>query len=82
MRCSQLGYPLCAKSIESFIEDQAFPPSYDLTIPSPPHPPPPVSLSQSSRVSPVGLTDGTGEGIGEMGKPQIIRQREVWYSTV
>ncbi len=56
---------LTAKSIEWFIEDQAFLLSYDLA--PPPRPPSlystvskRVSLSQSSCVSPVELTDGEG----------------------
>jgi hypothetical protein len=68
--------PYCAPdSVEWFVEDQAFLPSHDLA------PPPPlphfvmhqvVSLSQSSCLSPVELTD---RGVG-WGRSQIIWQRE------
>jgi hypothetical protein len=59
-----------SESIKLFIELQAFSLSRDL---APPPPPPPftsrqqvVSLSQSSCVSPVGITVGIGrEGVGE-----------------
>jgi hypothetical protein len=58
-----------AESIECFIEDQAFPPSYNFA----PSPPPPLSsqidsLSQSSCVSSVDLTDGDGGGGGRGGE--------------
>jgi hypothetical protein len=58
-----------AESIERFIEDQAFSPSYDLDTPPPSPPPLPqrvVSLSQSSCVSPVEL-HMTEEGEGGAG---------------
>jgi hypothetical protein len=58
-----------SESIELFIKDQAFLWSYES---APPHPLSPlsreqvVSLSQSSHVSPVELTDGrVGEWVGE-----------------
>ncbi len=56
------------ESIEWFIEDQGFLPSYDLA-PSPPPPPLPsakqvVSVYQSSCVSPIELTDGSWGGDG------------------
>jgi hypothetical protein len=60
-----------AESIKSFIEDQAFSLSYYLATP-PPHPPlsrqQVISLSQSSCVSPIKLTDGMGGGGGVGGK--------------
>ncbi len=52
----QLGESVLSKSIEWFIEDQASSPSYNLTPPLPPLPPPRqqvVSFSQSFCVSPV-----------------------------
>ncbi len=55
------------ESIERFIEDQAFSPSYDLS-PSPP--PQVVSLSQFSCVSMVELTGGGG------GRSLIIQRQE------
>jgi hypothetical protein len=62
------------ESIELLIEDQAFLRSYDLAPrppPSPISPQPIVSLSQSSCVSPVELTDGR-----EWAMNQIMRPRE------
>ncbi len=63
---------LDAESSEWFIEDQAFLRSYD----SAPRPPPPLqqvaSLSQSSFVSPVELTDLRFRGRG-WGRSRIIR---------
>jgi hypothetical protein len=58
-----MAWSFRAESIEWFIEEQAFSQLYDL---APPPPPPPlsrqqvVSLSHSSRVSLVKLTDGRG----------------------
>ncbi len=52
----------------------AFSPSYSLASPPPPPPQPAVSLSHSSCVSPVDLTDG-GEGDGRV-RIQLIRRRE------
>ncbi len=65
-----------AESIEWFIEDQAFSSSYDLAF-LPPlltrrHV---VSLSQSSCVPPVKLTDGRGQGgrvVGEKIKSLVL----------
>ncbi len=51
------------ESIECFIEDQAFLRQYDLALPPPPLPPSRqqvVSLSKSSCVLPVELTEGGG----------------------
>ncbi len=71
---------LKTESIEWYKEDHAFLWSYY----SAPRPPPSplshqqvVPLSQSSSVSPVGLTDGRGgKGMGEEPNHQIIRLRE------
>ncbi len=63
-----------SESVDSFIEDQAVWPSYDLA------PPPPFScqqviyFSQSSCLSSVEFTDGRGRR--GRGKSQIIRRRE------
>ncbi len=61
--------PIVPDSIQWFIEDQVFSPSYDLAS-LPTHPPSQkvVFLSQSSSVSPVELTG--------LGRSQIIRRRE------
>ncbi len=63
-----------SESIEWFIEDQAFSPSYDLA-------PPPlsrqkvVSLAQSSCVSPVEMNDGRREeGVGEEPNHTTVRK--------
>ncbi len=65
------------ESIKWFTENQAFWLSYDL-VPPPPHPPlsrhEVVSLSQSSCLSPVQLTDR--RGVRRRGRSQIIWRRE------
>ncbi len=71
---------LYLESIQWYIQDQACSPSNDLASP----PPPPflfplsyhqvVSLSQSSCVSPVELTDGRWGGVGE--EPYHMMARE------
>ncbi len=75
-----------AESTECFVEDQAFPPSYDLAPPptlSPLSGHQVVSLSQSFCVSPFELTDGRG-GEGVQGEDPNARQREslVFYKLV
>ncbi len=66
------------ESIDIFIEEQAFSPSYDLAHLNPPLPPTShiskFSLSQSLCMSPVELT-GEG-GVRGWGRSQIIRRRE------
>jgi hypothetical protein len=69
-------YTCTPESIECIIEDKAFLPSYDLA----PSPPPPscqqvASLSQSSCVSPVELTDGIAGG-GEEKEPNHTTARK------
>ncbi len=57
-----------AESIELFIEDKAFSPSYDL-------PPPPPLISPSYCVSLVELTDGRGGGGGGESNHTTVRER-------
>ncbi len=52
-------------SIEWFIEDQAFSPSYNLASPPALSPLPSAVVSLSQSQSPVEITDGGGEGVGE-----------------
>ncbi len=66
-----------AESIKGFIEDQAFSPSYDLAPASPSHVST-VSLSQSSCVSPVELSDGRGGG--GSGRSQSYDRQKAWSS--
>ncbi len=54
--------PVMAECIELYVEDQASSPSSDLAPPSPLARVQVVSLSQSSCVPPVELTDGREEG--------------------
>jgi hypothetical protein len=73
LRESGLGDPSeHSDNIERFTENQAFSLSYDLAPTPPPSPRQRlVSISQSSCVSPVELTDGGG-----LGRSQIRRWRE------
>ncbi len=64
------------ESIEWFIEDQAFSPSYDL---APPAPPLPSSVSKLSLFLRLPVCRRTGGGRG-WGRSQIIRRQEAWSS--
>jgi hypothetical protein len=75
---------LQAESIELFIEDQAFSPSYELS-PTPPYNPfsrdQVVSLSQSSYGSPIELTDRRGgEGVEEEPNDTTTRKLVLYKS--